>query len=597
MNLLTLPRGQHGEMDNDPSRRLDRVLGALLARLDGGAVPTIGPVTALLSQRRQEGHVCLDLRDASSATLLPAGFSLEELRKSRLVGAPGEFKPLILDGADRLYLHQLYQDECALARAILQRAAQPPCTLEAEAFRAACEFHLGARSPGPDGMDRTRIAAYLALTRTLALVTGGPGTGKTWLAGRILGMGISLGVFAPHRVALAAPTGKAAARLDEMIRPNLDDAARAQLPGARTLHRLLGVSADGRRTRHHARFPLDCDVLVVDETSMADQRMLSLLFDACPPHARILLLGDPGQLAPVEAGSILADLAACSRDYPNDVQGHIEAATGESLPPADDKGPLADCRVHLNVNHRFRECPGLSELAAGIREGRSGDVRGKLGEGSLTGVTWEPKPLTAAGIAAILAPFQEAFGRACAAETPAKAHAELSRAKILCALRQGPWGAPAINERLEARLRSAGLAEAGDWYRGRPVMVTRNDYALGLFNGDLGVAWPDDEGRRCVWFAGADAKGAMRAFDPSRLPAHETAYALTIHKSQGSEFDEVLVLLPEGADSMMTREMAYTAVTRARRKVTLVASAELLAAAIETPTRRAGGLAEALRRA
>ena len=595
--------GSHSDwVRGEDFQPIDRALGALIGRLDAGGFPEIPLAAALLSRARADGDVCLPLaslaaRFTDARPALPADTHwLQRLRASRLVGAPGDFKPLILDAANRLYLHRLHEDERHLTDAIQQRAAAAPISVDSALFRSACEKHLGRRTPGADGIDRQRVAACAALTRRLTLITGGPGTGKTHTAGGIITMGIELGLLAPGRIALAAPTGKAAARLEGKITEAFERAAASGLvppqeyPRAKTLHRLLGASADGLRFRHDAAHPLACDFLLVDEASMVDQMMMARLFLACPPQARIVLLGDPNQLASVEAGSVLADLCAGARECPADPDGALAASTGESLPAGDKTtAPLADCRVHLNINHRAEEGAGLIELAQHIHDGESAAALEWIQNPGRLALAMEPLPAASGLMGALLQRVRQVFDNACAMAQPEAALEALSRFKILCALRQGPFGATAINQRLEQSLRPAG---SGQWYKGRPVLITRNDYGVRLFNGDLGIAWPDSGGKMRVWFS--DTAGPLRGIDPGRLPAHDTAFALTVHQSQGSEFDEVLVVLPDRPAPVLTRELVYTGVTRARRRVTVMSPPDIFSAAIKARTCRVSGLRAAL---
>ena len=562
-------------------RPIDRALGELIARMAPGIAPEIPLAAALLSRDRGRGDVCLDLGESYQPELrtaegeahsLPAREHwLESLRDCpALVGAPGEFKPLILAG-NRLYLHRLHNFENQLAEALLERAAQTDDLDEAQ-FKKTCASFFPDSRPGADGTDRQHLAARTALSRRLTLITGGPGTGKTHTAGRIITLGLELGVLSPGRIALAAPTGKAAARLQEQIKdafeqspisnpPDADDR-----PKAMTLHRLLGASADGSRFRHHTDKLLPFDFLLVDEASMIDLLMMSRLFAACGPDTRVVLLGDPDQLTSVDAGSVLADLC------------------GE----ASASGPLAECRVRLNVSRRAGKSTGILELAERVNTGQPQAALDWIQDPAHPHLRHEPLPATDDLAGQLAQPVREMFAQVQDAPDAHGALAALNRFKILTAMRRGPFGAPGINRQLEQALHLS-----GDWYPGRPVLITRNDYAVRLFNGDLGVAWPASDGNgMAVWFISPE--GELREIPPGRLPEHETAFALTIHKSQGSEFDRVLVVLPSQATPVLTRELVYTGITRAKNEVTLMAQPEILGSAIEAKTTRASGLRDTL---
>ena len=562
-------------------RPIDRALGELMARMAPGIAPEIPLAAALLSRDRGRGDVCLDLGESFQPELrtaegethsLPAREHwLESLRDCpALVGAPGEFKPLILAG-NRLYLHRLHNFENQLAEALLERAAQTDDLDEAQ-FKKTCASFFPDSRPGSDGTDRQHLAARTALSRRLTLITGGPGTGKTHTAGRIITLGLELGVLSPGRIALAAPTGKAAARLQEQIKDAFEQSPLSNSPDANdrpkamTLHRLLGASADGSRFRQHANKVLPIDFLLVDEASMIDLLMMSRLFAACGPDTRVVLLGDPDQLTSVDAGSVLTDLC-----------GEASATC-----------PLAECRVHLNVSRRAGEGTGILELAEHVNNGQPQAALDWIQDPAHPHLRHEHLPAADSLAGQLAQPIREMFAQARDAPDAREALAALNQLKILTAMRRGPFGAPEINRQLEQALHLS-----GDWYPGRPVLITRNDYAVRLFNGDLGVAWPASDGNgMAVWFISPE--GELREIPPGRLPEHETAFALTIHKSQGSEFDRVLVVLPSQATPVLTRELVYTGITRAKNEVTLMAQPEILGSAIEAKTTRASGLRDTL---
>jgi exodeoxyribonuclease V alpha subunit len=434
----------------------------------------------------------------------------------------------------------------------------------------------------------------------LTLISGGPGTGKTTTVVALLA---SLLAAEPGlRIALAAPTGKAAARLIEALNSragSLPAELSARLPAqAHTVHRLLGVTPEPGRFRHHAANPLPVDVLVVDEASMLDLALATRLVEAVPPDARLILLGDKDQLAAVEAGAVFAELSASPALSPACV-ARLAALTGTPAaainPPATAPGALADCVVWLTESHRFAGDSGIGRLAALIREGRGGAAVECLAGGDPALGWLQDDPAAREAMQIGYHPYLQAL-RAGNAD-PAALFAAFDAFRVLCPLRDGPRGVEAVNERLTRWLRAT-LTHPLDpgplspWFPGRPVMVLRNDPTLGLFNGDIGLALPDAAGELQVHFPAAG--GGWRALPPLRLPEHETALAMTVHKSQGSEFREVLVLLPEQPVRVMSRELLYTAVTRARERATLAGPAAVIEAACATPTRRYSGLADRL---
>ncbi len=521
----------------------------------GGEQPTLALAAALLSARVGAGDVCISLEMIrAEAAGYGLGDELATLTASPMLGKPGEQTPLILE-ADRLYLGRYWWYEQAVARALRERAVaiEPP---------AALEESLRRLFPGDDeGSGGQRAAAELAARRRLAIISGGPGTGKTHTVTAILALLSELSET-PLRIALAAPTGKAAARLSESIRrakPRIpcSDALRETIPEeARTLHRLLGLRPGRVEPRHNADNPLPVDLLVVDEASMIDLPMMARLLAALPPEARLILLGDKDQLASVEAGSVFAD---------------ISAAEG-----------LRDCVALLRHSYRFAGEEGIGRLAAAVN---AGDARAALsllhGPSADVGLfRAQDGALESTALAHYRAIFE--------ADDAETALASMERFRILCAVRGGPHGVERLNRRIERALGRSGH------YRGRPIMITRNDYAVGLFNGDIGILWPDAEagGALRAWFIRPD--GSVQRLPPSRLPEHESAYAMTIHKSQGSEFDQVLLVLPDEESELLSRELLYTGITRARQGVVIRAGDALLERCIHGRTRRLSGLMDKL---
>ena len=468
-------------------------------------------------------------------------------------------RPLVFDG-DNLYLHRMFAAESRLAqrmRELAQDAATPCVDVE----RWMREVLLEAS-------EAAIAAAKIAVSRQLCVVTGGPGTGKTTLAASLIALLADLGIAEPRRIALAAPTGKAAARLQESVRTQfraraLADkvpALRDYTPVATTLHRLL------------LRADMLVDVFLVDECSMVDLPLMARLLDGLREGTRLILLGDAGQLSSVEPGSVFSDLCATSD-------------SGTS--------PLAPCIVRLTKSHRFGPSSGIGRLASAIGQGEAASAIAVLKDSPDTNL----KPLA----------DEAAFGRF-AHETAEEwaAHFKHSPAgdafparRVLCAHRRGPFGVNRFNRQVERRLRDTGSIPANDeFYPGRPIIVTRNDRATGLSNGDTGVVILDSQNRRRVWFpdlAGQDSDDGRFLVSPSRLPEHESFFALTVHRAQGSEYDDV-VFIPGDADSRVnTRELLYTAVTRARNKVTVCADEGTVTTAIGRRTARATGLPERLR--
>jgi exodeoxyribonuclease V alpha subunit len=558
---------------------------------------------ALTVRATRLGSVCLDLNTVREELELGAELDwpqpaawMAELQGSPLViqGDQVGAAPLRLDGG-LLYLDKYWRQERVVARGLDARAmlTHPP---DPQRLRAALQRVLA----GPD-RDRQRLAAAVAASRALTVIAGGPGTGKTTTVAR------SLAVLAdqpgdPPRIALAAPTGKAAARLAEAVDAEVaslppDDRARLPQLHTSTLHRLLGAQPGSRtRFRHHAAHQLPVDVLVVDETSMVSLTMMARLIEALPASAKLILVGDPDQLASVEAGAVLADIVA----RPAPAGGWSAAAllpvVGDQLDqlPASQRADLDAGIVHLA--HRFRFAGGIAELADAIRAGdgqRALEVlRSGLPDVEFVEVCGTGPQQTEVELAAMSHDVLQTAADTHRAAAAADATLALARAgahRVLCAHRLGPYGARVWSERLERWIAASvkGYGAEGTWYIGRPLLVKQNDYELGVFNGDSAVVV--DDPRRGPMAAFATTSGP-RLVSPSRLPLVDTTHAMTIHKSQGSQFESVTLILPETDSPLLSRELFYTAITRASRRVRVVAGADAVLQATERRVMRASGL-------
>ncbi|WP_303569424.1 exodeoxyribonuclease V subunit alpha [Cobetia amphilecti] len=575
-------------------------------------------------------------------------------------------RPLVLVG-ERLYLRRYWQAEREVAAGL--RARMGPSeegeTRVSDALGERLRELFASNQPDPHGEpDWQKLACALALRQRLTVISGGPGTGKTTTVTRLLALlqaqalaGGTDGAEGelesdetghPHErraldIRLVAPTGKAAARLSESIRGavaklEVPDAVRAAIPReASTVHRLLGARPDSRHFRHHAGNPLALDLLVVDEASMVDLDLMAALLGALPAHARLILLGDKDQLASVEAGAVLGDLCehALPPRYSPALCVDLSRLTGETLeqaiaapeaaegqPDGDSqeapqvssatRGRLADHVVVLQKSYRFSADSGIGALARASNAGDRQALR-DVWKAGYRDIAWlklsgpedrDLEKLVVNGYRPALEVVRE--------RRPAREVIDLLlEFQLLCALRRGPYGVDGLNQRVARVLMRRGLIDdERGWYAGRPVMVTRNDRALGLYNGDVGITLPDPAagGRLRVFFpveeeATSDAERdgqdtdiqrfhrGVRAVLPSRLEAVETVFAMTVHKSQGSEFRHVLFVLPEGANPILTRELVYTGITRAKSRVTLAGTRrETLEGAIERRVVRASGL-------
>ncbi len=411
-----------------------------------------------------------------------------------------------------------------------------------------------------------------------------------------------------------APTGKAAARLQESVEQQraslpIPEAVRAALPEeASTIHRRLGAYGRGFRYNRQNRLPYD--VVVVDEASMVDVVLFSRLVAALENDTRLILLGDRDQLASVQAGAVLGDLCrlGAAEPYSDEVAAGLRRIGGGDVTRRQrDAGPhgqepspegapsgLGEHVVHLSRNFRFSQTSGIGAVAAAIVAGDAGATLEALRDPRGESVVWQ-QPAPGDEMATLVTPAAVAgFAGYLKAPTVEEALEAFQGFRILCAHRRGEAGVEQLNPAIENALAGAGLCPRGrKWYRGRPVMVTRNEHGLRLYNGDVGLTWPDREGVLLVHFP--DGQGGFRTFPPTRLPEFETVYAMTVHKSQGSEFGRVVLVLPQEASAILTRELLYTGVTRARRAVTVLGGQEVIAHAVATPVTRGSGLVDGLR--
>lgn len=554
--------------------------------------------------------------------------------------AGSDVPPLVLAGS-RLYLDRYWRHERRTARALDVRSRREVTGVDLDRLRddvaaahAAAVGRLDGSAPGrsedvpdrsEDAPDRQQVAAVLAVTRHLAVIAGGPGTGKTTTVARILrlldGQAAAAG-RRPPSVALAAPTGKAAARLTESLRAAAGpDDDRLRDATATTLHRLLGsLGGHGRRFRHGPGHPLPHDVVIVDETSMVDLTMLSRLLEAVRPDARVILLGDPHQLASVEAGSVLGDVVGDPSGAPRRspaARATLQAVLGDrhlADTAVADRAGVHDALVVLDRVHRFAAGSGVDRFATAVRGGdadaaveslvTSDDLRWiRPADDPAARRRWRrtgPSDDQLADVRDRVLDVGRQLRDAANAGDGSAALAALDEVRVLCAHRRGEPGVAGWTARIEAWLAAARLIDPTErWYLARPVMVTANDRRLQLWNGDLGVIVADADGGTggagvTAAFPAPDGDG-VRTLSPARIGDVETVHAMTVHKSQGSQVGHAVVVLPDPASRICTRELLYTAVTRARHGATIVATEETLRSTIAARTQRASGLGAALR--
>lgn len=538
-----------------------------------------------------DGHACalLDQLCAENPELGTPKVVRAQLHQSGVVGtgASGEaLLPLVLDTEDRLYLARFHRAEQHLGRALRTRLAAPPLPVSEAAITA---LQALPRHPGRDGIDWQLVAIAAALRAPFTVITGGPGTGKTTTTANLLAV---LRHSAPSlRVALAAPTGKASSRLSASIAQNpLFAALGDQVPTATTLHRLLDYQPITDRFRHGPDRPLPYDLVVVDEASMIDLELMTALLQALRPDARLILLGDRDQLASVGSGQVLADLCAAAeprRGVGTALASFCLAHLGMELPVQQPDRPLANGVIALRESHRFRQDSDIGAFAGAVAARDLDLARTVLERGGGNLHRIESDQFDAA-----VETLWKGLTASMKASSAEAALAALEQARILCATRQGPHSVAAANAAVEARLRRQGHDLRSPYYCGRPVLVTQNDHAQGLYNGDLGVLWSLPGQPMQAWFR--EGSQGVRSVLPQRLPMHETAWAMTVHKCQGSEFDRILLWLPDRDSPLTNAPLVYTAVTRARTEATIAASPEILLRALRTEPDRATGLVSLL---
>ena len=591
---------------------IDFHFARLIARLDGRERPEVAYAAMLASTLTAQGHACASLEahagrpllDAPEAPMVPVLEAwLDALRTSPTVGVPGDYRPLILEAGTRLYLYRYWRYQQTIADALSERAKDEAAGVNLDTLRQGIDRLFPRESVLDTSVQR--VAAAVAVLRSLCVVSGPPGSGKT---SAVLGFLCLLvdqaSTSLPLRIGLAAPTGKAAARLQEAMR-----AAKERLPitpeissrlpdEVATLHRLLGARTDSERFRYHRAHPLPLDVVVVDEASMIDLALMAKLLEALPRPARLILLGDKAQLVSVGPGAVFGDICSGPEGYSQDFAERISAMTAVAVPCAPTGPPLRDSLVRLEHSVRFHTDSGIGRLARAVAAGRAEEALAIL-RGGAAGIEWremrDPRAMIRQQAQAIVDGYGDYLRWVREGAEPERVHAAFNEFRILCPQRAGPAGVEALQTAIVEVLGTARLIDARrTWYLGRPVMVIRNHYGLKLFNGDIGIVQRDPRGGRELKVCFMSEQGSARTFSPESLPGHETVLAMTVHKSQGSEFGRVLLVLPELASPLLTRELIYTAITRATNQLEVWGTERAFIQAIGRTLRRASGLRDLL---
>ncbi|WP_186435706.1 exodeoxyribonuclease V subunit alpha [Xenorhabdus innexi] len=609
--------------------------------------PLLLLITAYLSAEAGAGHVCLPLErvvpehlfEGRNPELVASLWAqagepsrqqiISALQACPAIGDGQSPTPIILsrNGLSdyHLYLQRMWQSECQVAAFFAD--VELADDIDERQLRSILDELFGVVDQDladDDAIDWQKVAAAVAVTSRISVISGGPGTGKTTTVAKLLAALIKLNEGRQLAIQLAAPTGKAAARLTESLseavsKLALTDEQRRSIPEqAQTIHRLLGAQPESQKLRYHRDNPLSLDILIIDEASMVDLPMMARLIEALPAKAKVIFLGDKDQLASVEAGAVLGDICRfAEQGYSAARAAQLARLTGCQLAPYSEseqkEATLAvrDSLCLLRKSYRFNSASGIGQLASAVNQGNSRRVSSVLKQ-PLSDVYFNTLAddedyqrlltETADGYQGYLALVKEKASEKAIL-------AEFNRFRLLCALREGPFGVSGLNQRVEQLLHSKGMIVlprhvAGNrhshikkenaekenrGYVGRPIMILRNDSTLGLFNGDIGIMLKDHNNELKAYFQLSD--GQIKPFQPSRLPLHETAYVMTVHKSQGSEFEHTALVLPTQFSPVVSRELVYTALTRAREKLTIYAHKAVLIKAVATPTQRRSGLA------
>ncbi len=548
----------------------------------------------LVSVEINRGNVCLDilsipkLNKELSKLNYPAAKELKKkIEASPIVGKEGDQKPLILN-SNMLYLNRYFYNEKKISERLL--AMKESRELEIDTHTIDSLFDTSKI------INYQKLAAIISCKHKLSIISGGPGTGKTWTVSKILALLIQ------HQknkltIKLAAPTGKAAARLSESIqklRSEMDLPAeiKNQIPdNAVTLHRLLKIHRFTHRPLYNKHNPLNCDLLVLDEASMIDQQMMSAICTALPVKSKLILLGDKDQLSSVEAGSVFADLCGGLQktEFNQQQQLWLKQQFKFELPVHQSNYALTDHVVVLQKSHRFDEFSGIGLLAKSINQGDSNKTLQQLKSLDLFSTIKWTQPAENELPTKLKQQAEKAYHPMMQAESITQAFIIFHQYQILSAVWNGSTGVDSINNQIETYLKTKNeIHSHTEFYKGKPLMMTSNVYQYDIHNGDIGIIWPDEQGQLKVWFE--LNSGKYRTLSLSQCPEYKTAYAMTIHKSQGSEFKHILLILPYTEVAVTTRELFYTGITRAAESVEIWSSESIIKTAITRKTQRVSGL-------
>lgn len=553
-----------------------------IGRMEADKQTEVVIAATLLSEAVQRGHVCLDLAKAWSlfpewAEWIPQNMNdwIAALRQSVCVGEEGDYKPMLLTDEGQLYLYRYWQDECTVARDI-QARCQPMDGVDMALLKSGFDTWQSNH----DGVDWQKVAAFMAVTRQFSVISGGPGTGKTTVIAHVLDL--LQAQSSDCHIMLAAPTGKAAARMQQVLSEKNTSSIESK-----TIHRLLGITPKREQGKYNAENPLSLDVLIIDEASMIDISLMAQILAALPTTARLILLGDSRQLASVESGAVLDSLCRGGVGLSAEFMAQLTKATGLELKQQAVESPLQNSVVMLQHSYRFAADSVIGKLANMTLAGDADSSIGLLKDYS---DCWNNDVQAATIEAALVAGYQPYIDAISHKQSPEICLAQFERYRLLSALRKGPQSVASANTLFTQYMRRLGWRSDERFYHGQAIMVTQNNYQLQLFNGDAGLILnhPETGDLQACFMQQAELKWVL----PIRLPAHETAFAMTVHKAQGAEFERVDILLPEQASPLLSRELLYTAVTRAKKQLTILADEATIRHTIATQHQRESGLAD-----
>jgi len=590
---------------------LDIHFAEFMQRLDGRNDTGIFLAAASVSSSNRQGHICLDFSGISDRPLLPEynlyypgkEIWIEKLKTSPVVGTSCDFKPLILDGSSKLYLHRYFEYQKDLVQFIKNRVSDhfyPKLSGLQKNLNRLFGEEMGGKE-----VDWQRIAAVVAATRKFCVISGGPGTGKTTTIVKLIALLLEMNHGKPLKIALAVPTGKAAAKLQDSIRAaleelNCSDDIKSLMPNeASTIHRLLGTIPGSPYFRFNEKNRLDVDAVIVDESSMVDLALLAKLVRSLPDDAKLILVGDKDQLASVEAGSVFADIcdAGVMNVFSKDFYRIIDQISSEKTTRSDKKtteNRIENCMIQLLTNYRFGDESGIGKVSSAVNSGNGPLALMHLKDQKYPDIRIEKVPARRGLKDRIKDTVIPGFRDYLIAGNPQDKIEAFGKFRILCALKEGPFGVFAVNRMIEEILRENRLIRSENiWYEGRPVMIVENDYNLRLFNGDVGISMldPTDQEMR-VFFP--DNRSGLKKIHPMRIGPHETVFAMTVHKSQGSEFENVILILPDRESPVLTRELIYTGITRSQKQVLIWGDEQIFENAVSRRVNRVSGLKDAL---